>query len=151
MHRAQLRFEGALVAGGIRIDARDAHRAAVGPAQQPGELLLEPLGAAADRRDVEVAAVRTSARNALGEAAMVAAQAAVELVKNAPRAAMRAAAFPAAVATVQHRRVATAVEEDETLLAALDALLQRGDERRRERRGHAFALRQLVHVDQPNL
>ena len=95
-----------------------------------GQLFFEPLGAAADRRDVEVAAFGAGARHALGEAAVVAAQAAVELVEDAPGAAVRAAALPTAVAAVQHRRVAAAVQEDEALLAGVDALLQRREQRR---------------------
>ena len=46
------------------------------------------------------------------EAAVVAAQRAVELVEDAPGAAVRTGALPAAGAAVQHRRIAAAVEEE---------------------------------------
>ena len=107
VHGAELRLERALVARAVGVDAGDARAG-----QQRGELLLEPLGAAADRRDVGVAAVGAGARHRLGEAAVVAAQGAVLLVEDAPGAAVRAAAQPAAVAALQHRRVAAPVEED---------------------------------------
>ena len=57
-----------------------------------------------------------------GEAAVVAAQRPVLLVEDAPGAAVRAAAQPAAFAALQHRRVAAPVEEDQALLAARDPL-----------------------------
>ena len=61
---------------------------------------------------------------------------------------MRAAALPAAVGAVQHRRIAAAVEEHQTLLAACDAGADRLDQRRRQRRAGAAVLRLLIHVDQ---
>src|SRR5438105_4600566 len=125
MHSSELRFERAFRARGVGIDARDARWCAIAAAQRLGQLLLQPLGAAADRRDVEVAALRACARHTLGEAAVVTAQRAIELVEHAPRAAVRATALPAAIAAMQHRRIAAAVEEDEALLSAIDARLQR--------------------------
>ena len=59
--------------------------------QQGCQLLLELLGAAAERRDVEVAALRAGTRHAFGEAAVVAAQRPIDLVEDPPRAAVRAA------------------------------------------------------------
>src|SRR5206468_11340972 len=112
------------------------------------QLLFQPLGAAAERRDVEVAALRAGARHALGEAAVMAAQCTIELVEHAPRAAVRAAALPAAIGAMQHRRIAAAVEEDEALLAAIDARLQGIEQWRRQRGGDALAPRQRVHVKQ---
>ena len=103
---------------------RTACRTAAG--QRRGNLLLQPLGAAPDRRDVEVAALRAGARHPLGEAAVMAAQGAVELVEDPPGAAVRAAAAPAAVVALQHRRIATPIEEQQALLAARDALAHRG-------------------------
>ena len=47
---------------------------------------------------------------------------------------MRAAALPAAVGAVQHRRIAAPVQEHQALLAAVDAFLQRREQRRRQRR-----------------
>ena len=52
---------------------------------------------------------------------------------------------------MQHRRIAAPIEEDEALLTARDALLQRGDQRWRQRRVRAARLRLLVHVDKPHL
>jgi hypothetical protein len=79
--------------------------------QQLGQVLFQPLGAAAQRGDVEVAAGRAGARHPLGEAAVVAAQGAVDLVEHAEGAAVRALALPAAVGAVQHRGVAAPVQE----------------------------------------
>jgi hypothetical protein len=75
MHRAELRFQRALRR--VLSASMRAMRGRLGA--QPRQLLLEPLGAAADRRDVGVAAVRAGARHALAEAAVVAAQRAVDL------------------------------------------------------------------------
>jgi len=112
MHAGKLRFKRAFQPRGVGIDAGNAYRAAVraGDArQQFGQMFFKPFGAAADRRDVDVAAARASARHAFGKAAVVATQRAVNLVKDAVSAAMRAFAFPAAVVAGQHRRIAAAV------------------------------------------
>ena len=61
---------------------------------------------------------------------------------------MRAATFPAAVAAVQHRRVTTAVEEHQALFTARDAVLQGGDQGRRQRRIGSLAFGLLIHIDQ---
>ena len=95
-------------------------RAIRAPGQQRRELLFEPLGAAPDRSDVGVAALRAAARHRLGESAVVAAQGPVLLVEDAPGAAVRAAAQPAAFAALQDRRVATSIEEDQALVAGAD-------------------------------
>ena len=84
---------------------------------------------------------------------MVAAQGPVLLVEDAPGAAVRAAAQPAALAALQHRRVAAPVQEDEALLAARDALAQCRQHLRSETRDGARAqalgrARQPAHVDQ---
>ena len=62
VHRAELRLERALQPCAVGIDARHARGAAVRAGQQHADLLLEAFGAAADRRDVEVA--RTPGRRA---------------------------------------------------------------------------------------
>ena len=125
--------------------------------QQRRELFLEAFGAASDRGDVGVAAVGAGARHRLGEGAVVAAQRPVLLVEDAPGAAVRAAAHPAAFAALEHRCVAAPVEEDQALLAARDALAQRVDDLRREPWRHAADraaaetdghFRQPSHVDQ---
>jgi hypothetical protein len=85
----------ALEARAVGVDARHARLG-----QQQRDLLLETLGAASDASDVEVAAIRAGARHRLREAAVVAAQRAVER-KHAPRAAVRHALFQPGGA-VQH-------------------------------------------------
>gem|GEM_PF-5700821 len=109
-------------------------------------MFFEPLGAAPDRRDVDVAAARTGAWHAFGEAAMVAAQRAVDLVKHAVRATVRALAFPVAVQARQYRRIAAPVQKNQRLLAARNPL---GNGRQQWRRDHAVA-RLVVHVDAPD-
>jgi hypothetical protein len=85
------------------------------------------------------------------QAAVVAAQRAVLLVEDAPGAAVRAPALPAAGTAVQHRRVAAAVEQQQALFAARQAFLQRAEQGRCE---HALRplgrLWQLPHVHQPH-
>ena len=133
---AERRLERAFPARAVGVDARDPRFG-----KQRRELLLEALGAATDRRDVGVAALRAAARHRFGEAAVVAAQRPVLLVEDAPGAAMRAAAQPAAVAALEHRRVAAPIQEDEALHAAADALAQGREDLRRERRAPALPRR----------
>ena len=146
VHRAELGLERALPARAVGVDPGDPR-----PGQQRRDLLLEPLGAAADRRDVGIAAIRAASRHRVGEAAVVAAQGPVLLVEDAPGAAVRAAALPAALAAVQHRGVAAPVEEDQALLAAGDPRLDRRDQRRGERGGRAPAPGELAEVEQAHL
>ena len=127
VHRPELRFERPFQARAVGIDAGHA-RARQGQC----ELLFELLGAAADRLDVEIAAVGAGPRHAFRETAMMAAQRAVALVKDPPGAAVRAAALPGTRAAVQHRRVAAAVEQHQALLAAGQSRLQRLQQGRRE-------------------
>mmetsp|Transcript_5530 Transcript_5530/g.13379 ORF Transcript_5530/g.13379 Transcript_5530/m.13379 type:complete len:242 (-) Transcript_5530:1421-2146(-) len=131
VHGLQLRLQFALATGGVGVDAQHARAG-----QGLGQLFLEPLGAAPERRDVRVAAVRAGLRHAFGEAAMVAAQRAVALVEDPPGAAVRAVALPLAFATVQHRCVAAAIQEDQALLAPLQAPPQLGQQRFAERAHH---------------
>ena len=116
MHAGQLRLERALEPRGVSVNARNHQRAAVRPCdalQQLGQVFFEPLGAAAHRGDVHIAARRAGARHALGEAAVMAAQRAVYFVKHPVRAAMRAFAFPAAVVAGQHGCVAAPVQKNQ--------------------------------------
>ncbi len=76
--------------------------------------------------------------HALGEAAVVAAQRAVDLVEDPEGAAVRAFALPAAVAAGQHRRVAAPVQEHHALFAARDPLAD-GVEQRARQHGLAAA------------
>ena len=149
MHLRELLLQRALQPRAVGVHAGDARRRAVRPArvgQQFGQLFLQPLGAAPERRDVDVAALRAGARHAFGEAAVVAAQGAVDLVEHAVGAAVAALAAPVAGAAGEHRRVAAAVEEDQRLLAARDAFPDGRQQRRREQ----AALGLVVHVHQPH-
>ena len=143
MHGAELLLQRALGTRAVRVDARNA-----GAGQQLGQLLFEPLGAAADGRDVEVAALGAGAGHTFSQAAVMAAQGPVQLVEHAPGAAVRAAALPAAVATVQHRRITATVQEHQALLLPLDSQLKRRQQRWRHHRAHALHLGQQPHVDQ---
>ena len=137
VHARQLLLQRALEARAVGVHAGDAHRLAIGllhVGQQVGQVFFQPFGAAAQRRDVDVAAGRAGARHALGVAAVVAAQRAVDLVEHAVGAAVRAFAFPVAGGAGQHRRIAAAVQEHQGLLAARDALLDRFEQLRREAR-----------------
>ena len=133
----QLAFE----AGAVSVNARDAQRLAfwlqggfgARPAhlrQQLGQMFLKPLGASAYGLQIDVATLGAGARHRLGEAAVVAANAAVDLVEDAVGAAMRAGAFPVTGGAGQHRRVTPAVQEDEALLAARGALFDGVQKRR---------------------
>ena len=88
--------------------------------QQFAQVFFELLGAPANGRDVGVAAFGAGAWHPLGQAAVVAAQRAVDLVEHAESAAMFALAFPAAVGAMQHRGIAAPVEQQHALLAAFD-------------------------------
>ena len=140
VHGGQLRFELAFEAGGVRVDAGDAQRLAARRTrchgarafdigQQLGQVFFQLLGAPAEGRDVHIAAVRAGAWHPLGEAAVVAAQGAVYLVKDPERTAMRALAFPAAVVAREHGSVAAPVQKHHALLAARHAFLDGLQER----------------------
>ena len=148
MHAGQLRFERAPESGGVGIYAGDAHRPTARPLhmdQQFGQMFFQPLGAAPDRRNVDVAAGRAGARYALGKTAVVAAQRAVDLVKNPVGAAMRTLAFPAAVVAGQHRGIAAPVQKNQRLLAARDPF---GNGVNQHWRNHAMSGLE-VHVHAP--
>src|SRR5690606_33668525 len=87
-------------------------------------------------------AIGAGAGYALCEAAVVAAQRAVDLVKDPEGAAVGALAFPGAGVAGQHRGVAAPVEQYQALFATRHALLHRRQQRRRER----GALGLVVHV-----
>ena len=91
---------------------------------------LEPLRAVPERQEIDVAALRARARQPLGVAAVMAAQLAVVAVDDEPRAAARAARLPAARRAQERRREAAAIDEDQRLLAAREARLDRGEQRR---------------------
>ncbi|OMP13723.1 nucleolar complex protein 14 [Corchorus olitorius] len=124
VHGVEQRFGAALAAGGIGVDAGDA-----GLRKQLAERLFDALGAAPERRDVDVAAVWAVMRDARFVPAVVAAQAPLRLVQHQVRRAARTARQPAARVAGQHRRVAAAVEEQQALFAARQAIGNRVDKR----------------------
>jgi hypothetical protein len=147
MHRTQLRFPAAPLPRVLSASMR-AMRAgrAIGPAHvssSSASCSSRLLGATAHCARCRGCRSQGRPRYTLGESAVVAAQRAIELVKDAPGAAMRAAAFPSAVAAVQHRRPAAAVEQQQRLLAARHALANGRQQRRRDQR--ALGLARHVH------
>jgi hypothetical protein len=113
------------MASGVCVKAGHTQSVAVGAqvfGQLVGQQFFKLFRAATYRLDVNVAAVRAGMWHALMQATVVAAQAAVYFVKHAVRAAMRALAFPTAVAAAEHGRVAAAVQQQQALFAALRAL-----------------------------
>ena len=124
VHLRQLALQRAFAACAVGVDARHPHGRAIGApqiGQQFAQMLFKLFGAAPDRCDVDVAAIGAAARHRVGVAAVMAAQRAVELVKDAVGAAVCALALPAAVVAGQHRRIATPVQKDERLLPACHA------------------------------
>src|SRR5690606_15885359 len=131
----------------VAVESRDA------PAgKELGERLLEPLRAAPEGLEIDVAAVRTRpghrllggtmmadepvARRAPGAARrrrFAGPDEAVDPVQHAVRRAVRATAQPAAGGAGEHRRIPPPVDEDERLLAARDRHVDRLDDARRER------------------
>ena len=109
----------------IAVDAQDA-----GFGKAFDEHGFEALRTAPEGQQVDVAAIGAGARHARFEAAVVAAQAPVRQVQHEVGGATLAARDPAAGRTGQHRRIAAPVEEDQALLAALEAQLQAGQQRR---------------------
>jgi hypothetical protein len=113
--------------GGIAVDAQ--HTCLREALAQHG---FEALGATAEGQQIDIAAVRAGARNAGFETAVVAAQALVGQMQHQVGRAAAAARNPAAGRAGQHRRIAAPVEEDQALLAALEAHGERGEQFRRE-------------------
>jgi hypothetical protein len=107
------RLERAANARRVAVDAGDA-----GVRKRLGERRLDPLRAETARVQVDVAARRARARDALGVAAVVAAQARRLAVHDQPRAAARAPGLPGAGRALERGRVAAPVDEHERLLAA---------------------------------
>ena len=150
MDRGQLAFECALEPRGVGVDAGNTNRTAIGPSdvrQQFGQVFLELLGATANRCNVKVAALRACAWHAFGEAAVVAAQGAVDFVEHAECTAMFAVAFPAAIGAMQHRCITTPIEQQHALFTTLYPRLQC---RQQGGRQHG-ASRLLAHVHAAHL
>ena len=100
----------------VAVDAHDP-----GAGKKRGQCLFYALRAASHRLQIHVAAGRTVARNRRLGAAMVAAQATVGGVQNHASGAALAPGCPAAGFAGEHRRIATAINENEALLASFQA------------------------------
>ena len=100
--------------------------------QQLADGLADALGAGAETRELDRAAVRALARRALREAAVVAAQAVAGVQREADVAALAAEAL-AAAAAVQRRSLAAAVEQQDRAPALVGEPHQAGAQRPRER------------------
>jgi len=99
----------------------DAQHASLGKVL--GEHRFQALRAAPEGAQVLVATGRAAFRQARFEAAVMAAQAAVDQMQHQIGGAAMAVRGPAASGTGQHRCVAPAIEEEQALLAARQALL----------------------------
>ena len=149
VHLRQLRLQRPFQPRRVRVHAGDPHRFAAGTAlahQQFRQRFFQPLGAAADRGDVNIAAGRTGPRHPLGEAAVVTAQRPVDLVEDPIGAAVGAFTFPVAGGAGQYRRIAAPVQEHQRLFAAGDPVGNRRQQLRRKNR----LVRLQVHVQQPD-
>ena len=133
VHLGQLRRQCAFKPGGVGVNPGNPHGFALWMQfrlcarsphvrEQLAQVLFKPFGTAAQRGDIGVAAGRTGARHPLGKAAVVAAQRTVDLVEHPVGAAVWTFAFPVAVGAVQHRRVATPIQENHALFAARHTL-----------------------------
>src|SRR5439155_9504172 len=100
----------------VAIDPRDA-----GARQCRVQRFLDALRAMADGGDVGAATAGTLHRHALLVPAVMAAHAALGAMQHQVRAAARAGRMPLAGAAEEHRRETAPVEEEERLLAALEA------------------------------
>ena len=149
MHLGQLALELAFQTRAVGINAGNGERAAIGAThigQQLSQVFFQLLCAAPQRADVDIATTWASTRHGLCETAMVATQSAVEFMKHAVRAAMRAFAFPTAIHAMQHRCVATAVEQHQRLFAARHTLAHGVEQGRRKNSFVGLA----VHVHTPH-
>ena len=111
-------------------------------AERGGDAFFKLFRAQRAGADVGVAAFGAGARHGLRQPAVVAAQRAVAFVEGAPGAAVRAFAAPAAVVAMQGSRPATAVEQQQRLLASAHA----GAYGFQQRRGDDGAARHAAHV-----
>ena len=109
-------------------------------------MFFQLFGTAPHGGNVGIATSRAGAWHALGHAAMVTSQGAVNFVKHAVGTAMCTFAFPIAISAVQHRCITAPVQQQHALLTLGHALLNGRDQRRRQ---HGFA-RLVVHVHAPD-
>ena len=89
---------------------------------------FQTLRADADRLEIGIATGGTGVRHALLRAAVVAAQAAVFLVQHQLARAVLALGQPATGGAHEHRRIAAAIDEDEALFLALQAIVDGGEQ-----------------------
>ena len=90
-----------------------------------GQNGFDALRALSDRAQVDITALRTVFRRGFDVAAQMATQRAFFLVKHQTRRTARTARHPAARTAMNHRGVATAVDEYQALLAARKPLRDR--------------------------
>ena len=103
---------------------------------------FQPLRAATKTLNILIAAHRTRARHTGLRAAVMTAQQAVSQMQHAIGRALRALAHPAAGGASQHRRIATAIQEHQRLLAARQSGLDGGEQLRAQT---------VVELDQPGV
>ena len=108
--------DGAAAADGVAIDAADARAG-----KERAHLGLDPLGAEPELLEIRPGALAADLRQRRRVVAVVAARAARGLVDGQRHAAVRALERLAALPAEDDRREAAAVEQDDRLLAALEA------------------------------
>ena len=117
--------ECALAPGAVAVDAFDASVRKTG-----AERALEPLRSVAERHEVDVAALGTSAHQPLGMAAMVATKIGGFAMDDEPCAAAGAPGLPAAGRAEERKRKPAPIDEDERLFASFEPRRERGLQRR---------------------
>ena len=110
-------------------------------------LVLDLLRAIAAAAEVRIAATGADHRHRLGVAAIVAGKHVEALVIGEAHVAVLAVGHPAADLALDHRRKATAVLEEDSLLALAQRLAYGTEQLRRERTTHHFAVTQVLDVD----
>ena len=126
------------------------HPDGLGQWYQSGYGLLDALGAIALLRECRLVALRTGGWPRLSVAAIVARQTAVVLVIGERDIAARTSWSPAARRTFDDRREASAVLEQDSLMAFEQCVVDRLDEGRSEWAIHGLALSCLTQRDERN-
>ena len=146
VHARQLSFQRAFQFGAVGINAHDLHGVTIRPFdihQQLGQMFFKLLRAAPHGRNVGIATCGARAGHALCEAAVVAAQSAINFVKHPKRTAMRTFTFPTAIGAMQNGGITSSVEQQHALLALGHTLLNSSHQGCRQ---NSFA-RLMVHVN----
>ena len=112
-------FVGILFGGGVLIHPQNARRG-----QQPGQLLLHPLGAEAAVRQLAAAVGAKGGRRLHGMPAVVAHQSLLGLVVDQRHTAMRAFQHMTAGGTHSHRAIAAPVQQQDALFPVVEVFLQ---------------------------